>query len=489
MPLFNFLKSHTPEPQPAQAPQPVGPQMVRRPSTLRRSEGTDYYEVVCPYCMEKYPVWDLQFRSISTLEQGETSGKGYPLEEDEEYAKFWDNMHMPAMRVELGHVLAVNNPNDVQEVELWNSEWVPVDTPEHYKLIEKKAICRVKDKFGGISSQRICPKCHNNLPDVIGLYPNYIISLMGNTSCGKTVYLSRLLSSLFNGELLPGLDLAIVCQSERTLSLKTRVRKMFRKDPNSNQQVLANATEITYIEPIVLDIQREDKHILLTLFDFPGEAIWRMKEEAFFEQLMQRTSENASGWLLLLDSTTLPAVRDCVFNHNDEDYLSQTDLEDENLNATPEDILEQFAYQFSVGNRVKLPVAMVLSKADMLIHYMDDLSQITDINPTSCFLLDSAGGRNAVDVDDLWKCDQALRKFLHDIYQDAMLNKARNFCPIHAWFATSATGSIVKNNVLQREAPGIRVVEPLEWLLWMVGAFGGRQTPKFQAWTDIGSKG
>lgn len=499
MGFFGSHRNTKQEPQAAPAPRPAGPQMVRRPSTLQRSEDTSYYEVVCPYCMNHYPVWELQFRSKSVLEEGETSGKGYPREEDKLYAKFWENMHMPAMQVELAHVLSVNNPNDVQAVELWSDDplyagsqgpsWIAVDTPERYKRIQKRAIRRVKDKFGGISSQRICPKCHNNLPDVIGLYPNYIVSLMGNTSCGKTVYLSRLLNCLFSGELLPGLDQVITCQSESTLGLKKRVKKMFEKDPNTGEQVLASANPITYIEPIILDIQRERQHILLTLFDFPGEAIWRMQEEPFFEVLMQHTSENASGWLLLLDSTTLPAVRDCVFAHKDEECLSQQDLDDVNLNAEPEDILGQFAQQFGVGNNVNLPVALVLSKADMLVHYKEDLSQDSEIDPSASFLKESVGKRKAVDVDNLWRCDQDLRKFLHDVGQDAAIKTAKSFCPIHAWFATSATGSVVRNNVLQREAPGLRVVEPLEWLLWMVGAYGGMQTPGIPAWTDIGNKG
>ena len=57
-----------------------------------------------------------------------------------------------------------------------------------------------------------------------------------------------------------------------------------------------------------------------------------------------------------------------------------------------------------------------------------------------------------------------------------MLNSARNSCPQHAWFAVSATGVEVRDGILQAVAPACRVVDPLEWLLWMVGAVPGVAT-------------
>ena len=105
----------------------------------------------------------------------------------------------------------------------------PLDmsSSENREKVRHKAICRVKDKFGGISKERICPHCHNTLPEVIGRYPNYIFSMIGNTSSGKTVYLQRLKSSLMYNGLLPRRQMSLQLLSETNLNVDMETKKMF----------------------------------------------------------------------------------------------------------------------------------------------------------------------------------------------------------------------------------------------------------------------
>lgn len=455
-------------------------------TTLRKSGDSPYYDVVCPYCMERYPVWELEFRSFSVSE-GYEPDAGYFRERDEKYVKFWEDMQQPVMNEEQNFVLHVDDMENVVAVQLWDSdEWIPLDSTEQRAAIQEKAIRGVKDKFGNASYQHICPECHNELPSIIGRFPNYIISMMGNTSCGKTVYMSRLLLGLINNELLPGRKMTVSIQSdgESLPIIRRRLENMFflavkgEAEPAAEENGgLAAATPIEYMKPTILDLQKENEHILLTLFDFPGEAIWRLKEgeQTFFHNLMMRTNANADGWLFLLDSTTLNAIRSCIEAKGDRAFLSQKNLDDAQQNACPSDVLRQFSQFFGNGKQISSPVSLVFSKSDMIDLYVEDLKGGGyEIDEKSSFLRNTPHtNRERVDLDDLWECDQDLQKFLGG---DLVLQDAQNICPNRAWFASSATGAPVENGKIAKIAAARRVVEPLEWLLWRMGAYPGDYT-------------
>ena len=188
---WNIFGSRKPKETVAAAPTPED---FLLPSVCEKDSGTQYYPIVCPYCLEKFHVWDLEFLTMTVNDGGMSDG--YPLEDDDRYASFWEDMNMPVSS-QRPFVLRTGDTANVKAVQLWESpEWIPMNRADSKKLIEKKAIRQVRDKFDTPSSRRICPHCHNNLPDVIGRFPNYVISMMGNTSSGKTVFLKRLLDGL-----------------------------------------------------------------------------------------------------------------------------------------------------------------------------------------------------------------------------------------------------------------------------------------------------
>lgn len=479
-----------PEPPPPPRPQI---KISKRPSMIRTNDGTPYYDVVCPYCMERYKVWELEFRSHSLTAPTDTvQEKGYLPGPDKENISFWENMHQMDKASEgknRGFVLRVGDADNVKEVQFWDDDqWRPA-TPAQ---TAQKAIRGVRDKYGNSSYDRICPKCHNDLPAQIGLVPNYIVSMMGNTASGKTVYMNRLILSLLNNGLLPGRKIVV------TLPLETKPIPIFKKslddlfykeikqEKQSKEREpalkkltsisgggLPAATPIQYMVPTLLDLQQGNEHVYLTLFDFPGEAIWKLREQdqSFFRNLMDRTNENANGWLFLLDSTTLDEVRGCILRNGDEALLAQTNLSNPLLNATPDQVIAQFS-QFGNGAQIKSPVALVFSKSDIISRYADEL-QLSGmaVSADSPFLRDpSCVGRDKVDLNDLWKCSKALEEFLE---RNPVVGRADTFCPLHAWFAASATGAPVKNGNIEGLAAARRVMDPAEWLLWMFGAYPG----------------
>lgn len=485
MPFLDRIFGHgiTPPPPP-QLPQ--GSRVIRLPPQSHNG-------IVCPFCMKRFPIWELEFRSMSVDEE---EIHGYAREIDEKYVTFWRDVHRDTQNEEQNFVLNISDMENVTEVCLWGDEekWIP-NTPANQAAFANQAIWKVRDKFGNPTHRRICPYCHNTLPNVIGKSPNYIISMMGNTSSGKTVYLSRMLLSVLKNGFLPqwGLTGNVIFTDPNAPQTRPAViqnlRKMFEgkragnKDKDTGK--LADATRITYMCPIILELKKGNETTLVTLFDFPGEAIWRLSgdQEPFFQTLMNRLNENASGWLFLLDSTTLDPVRNSVVANGDVEYLSQENIDDPTLNADPGSVLLEFSNFFGGGNQIKTPVALVFSKADMIARYASQLSSLGyQVSLESKFLCDPPNpDRGKVDLDDLWECHQELQKFLEG---DSVLGAANNLCRQYSWFAASATGVPVKAGQMGSEtSPALRVVEPLEWLLWMLGAYAGEYTAgKNQLW-------
>lgn len=454
------------------------PEIFLHKTKARREENGSGYEVVCPYCLSKFHVWDLQFRSASNSDADEGSGTqhAYPLQEDEKYEQFWADMNMPVADITKPFILRLDDTENVRAVQLWDSsEWLDMSSSENREKVRHKAICRVKDKFGGISKERICPHCHNTLPEVIGRYPNYIFSMIGNTSSGKTVYLQRLKSSLMYNGLLPRRQMSLQLLSETNLNVDMETKKMFVNTVQM-QERLSDATSVGYMYPVILELIRGEEHILVTLFDFPGEAIWEENRTAFFSTLMQRNSENTDGWLFMLDSTTLPSIRSCVQSYGEENLLSIKDKDDAQQNAEPVHIVSEFTKAFGLGNQVKCPVAFTFSKSDVIRYFANkaEAGMLPGLTGSEIFLQqDLNPNRDKVELDELYQCNQELERFLEG---NLVLNSARNSCPQHAWFAVSATGVEVRDGILQAVAPACRVVDPLEWLLWMVGAVPGVAT-------------
>ncbi len=454
------------------------PEIFLHKTKARREENGSGYEVVCPYCLYKFHVWELQFRSESNSDAEEGSGtqRAYPKQVDEKLEEFWAGMNVQLQSVPRPVILRADDIENVRAVQLWDSEeWLDMDNPENREKVRHKAISKVMDKFGGPSKIRVCPYCHNELPDVIGRYPNYIFSMIGNTSSGKTVYLQRLKSSLINNGMLPRRQMSLNMLGEINLKVDVETKKMFVNTVQM-QERLSDATPVGYMPPTIMDIYRGDEHILVTLFDFPGEAIWEENRTAFFSTLMQRNSENTDGWLFVLDSTTLPVIRSCIEINNEESLLSVKDMDDPQQNAEPVHIVSEFTRAFGLGNQVKCPVAFTFSKSDVIRYFANkaEAGMLPGLTGSEIFLQpDLNTNRDKVDLDELYQCNQELERFLED---NRVLNSARNSCPKHAWFAVSATGVEVRDGIPQAVAPACRVVDPLEWLLWMVGAVPGVAT-------------
>ena len=148
-------------------------------------EEVNWDEIVCPYCFEKFSHRQAHFRSVTV--------KNNIVSEEVIEEKYGDNEDLLAQKMEENRIERkfMRQKRDEKLEQFWNKfgvqpeqrqdkEWSnPVIVPEDKEMLyrgsdegliftsegeEEGFLVRVKDRFMGVSTTRLCPHCHNRLP-------------------------------------------------------------------------------------------------------------------------------------------------------------------------------------------------------------------------------------------------------------------------------------------------------------------------------------
>lgn len=396
---------------------------------LTKQKVNGYYKIDCPYCLEKFNVWEMPFRAASLSSAGvrrdELRASGtvgparkkeepkpaaaesyFAIKEDSALRSFQARMQKKIDAVR-GEVLTVFDTdrsgggfvgtNIARAVLFDTGEEVEVTEANKGRLYHK-AIASVRDTKGNYTSERLCPYCHNVMPDPVGQIPSYVILFMGNTSSGKTVYMIRLLYELSQKGLLQGRPITVgksysgdgvdidYWYDQTFAAMKKKSRSSARP---GEKYTLTDPTKVRYMEPVSLVLMRDGQEIaLLNLFDFPGEAIWAHAEDAAFQEVMRQRMTSVDGILFLLDPTSMEFVR----TFTPDEYLpkrlrsnaEQTIREEQSApgaplrdaaramheaQAKPGVVLNAFINNYIPnlkGSSLDVPMSIVYSKSDLL---------------------------------------------------------------------------------------------------------------------------
>ncbi|MEV0623017.1 hypothetical protein AB0I81_57535 [Nonomuraea sp. NPDC050404] len=313
-----------------------------------------------------------------------------------------------------------------------------------------------------ITSKRVCPQCHNDLPGGYANMHGRIIALVGPKTSGKSTYTTILVREL-RTRVGNAFDSAVNVMDDRTAAeYADRERRLY--DEGQLPAATAPAgTDLVYplLFRFTLRVRRflrtRSRSSSLVFFDTAGEDLETADSTARHVHYLAE----ADGIILLVDPLQFGPVRDAL-NGRVTDMPKQ---------GTPPDRIVAIIGQLirdrrnrSGGSRLDIPLAVALTKVDLLPPLLDEGSR----------LLRCAWHDGALDRADLREVDDEVRAHLQDWDEGALRRQVEADFSRHAFFALSALGGEPDMQDHGKTTPkgGIRPIRPEDPVLWLFHLFG-----------------
>lgn len=254
-------------------------------------------------------------------------------------------------------------------------EILPIKVSGEFQSIEE---CRkdfiqsivVKDleingkKMSGTVRKFYCPFCHSEIIPLAGKMPMYLVSLLGPSSAGKTVYLT-ILHMLLSGRIY---RLPQGVLSFENLGAMGKEFQNFALDIRRKNE-LPSTTQENRKDPYLMRVSytadpnstETNKQCLLGLIDMRGEMLQGEHNDDLTDFNVPQFKE-ASGFIMMVDPETLEGV----YNRLPEQYFGGRKIEqlDMTINSMKQAIMECITAEMG---RIKRPSVVALAKEDILI--------------------------------------------------------------------------------------------------------------------------
>jgi hypothetical protein len=307
----------------------------------------------------------------------------------------------------------------------------------------------------GAPTRPVCPTCHSNLPQRFTEAEGRTMALVGTRASGKSHYIAVALHELehrvgpsFGGSLM------LLDDASRNRVDNELVPRLYR------ERTVLEATRSAIVDrdvgtPLVarltLGRDRHATHSNLVFFDTAGEdlqSLSAMEREA-------RYITQPDGLILLLDPLQMPAVRD-EFHGNVE--LPPISAEPQTMLGRIVGLLRE-SRALPAGKRIPLPLAIVLSKSDMLRGLLPE-----------DHLLFRTQGDVRYEAQAARNLSEQLRADVADWLGEHFDATVKNEFEVASYFGVSALGENPVGGHLRNGVTPQRVEEPILWMLDTWGA-------------------
>ncbi|MCL2456497.1 MAG: hypothetical protein FWD19_02985 [Defluviitaleaceae bacterium] len=405
----------------------------RKKIALERAKMDTTHEIVCLYCFRNFSHDRVMFRALEALD-----ADGYHATFDEILDEYRARFHMDSA----GEISVVLDPDDFCEAN---------------KNYFRGVLSSLKDDYGNITTRRLCPFCHNDIPQSAGFAPSTIISVVGASQSGKSVYLTSLIHTL---KTITPRNFPIFCTP-----INNEMGRKFKfeyEDPLIEHGILLSpAQKEKQQEPIIFTFSFSDEskpEINIAFFDVAGEG---MVDTAYMD-IYAAHIKNSSGILFLVDPLQFRSIGKKISLQNNLNY--ETSFADE-----PTDVLSGLVedYIYKQGGGISyIPTAVVVTKTDLLevlkSEYLDERSKIFENFTHEKFF----------NLEKFFEINNETENFIGGIDPNFRNALKRRFADL-GFFAVSALGSCPENQRVASFAP-IRVDEPFLWLLNRLGYIEGK---------------
>jgi hypothetical protein len=397
-------------------------------------------KLLCPFCSNEFKPGTMNFRCLN---------EKCKVENDEALARY---MELDQMLVNL--VLP------------------PPTTKKFYRSgVPWKTICSECKKE---TTQPICPGCHNALPPNFGREKAYTIALVGGSGVGKSNYIGVLINEL-QKKIFPRIQCNLIFKGEYS---RLRYERDFRKPLFNDQKVVEPVVKtllsdqnvrnpmflrIIFPKKRQLGVRMVTPGVNLNFFDAAGDAL-RNAEKA---SVLAKYIGNANALVFLLDPLQSRTIRGKLIAAGiDEKRLPAEEDQCQIFNT----IIDFFRRVKGIDERrpIKIPVAVAFSKSDAL----------RNILPPNSAILKNSVFRNGIDMDEIETVDEEIRGHMLDVDDwnlEDVFTAVETSLANYKLFSFSALGDMPDaRNQLHRGVVGIRVIDPVMWILYKAKILPGK---------------
>lgn len=454
------------------------------------------YRIKCPYCFEEFNDNEVHFR-VPTVKEPDTSvlpdwcesiedlvesprlsdekkqelikqyweANFYAPQIDEKYEKFWSafdggttepkpvnhKYHPSRKRV-------IIPSKDKRYLKVYNKEKPEsLDSYFRHDSVGKNNepfVSEIKLFDDTECSERVCPKCHNPLPNMYGAYPVKFISIVGITHSGKTVYLSQFLK--YFTDLLPEVGYQV--------PLFTPALKAFvaNNSISVKESLPAGTPPMSFQQPVICDISDEKQRYTLVMYDVAGELFDVEHYTAAEVNKFAEFIKNSDAIMMLIDPMQFSKLWEAL------------PLEDKVL-ASPNTAINTLNHVLGESIR-PVPFAACISKCDEIYDVMNDESVVRVLKsdyqgiprkdrPHIMQPILNAEQINAYEQylsDYVFQNNKAFDGLLAACFDD------------YSYFALSALGCAVDKETSTPVGPisPKRIMDPFYWIMYKLGLIG-----------------
>ncbi|MCY9591301.1 hypothetical protein PC41400_06250 [Paenibacillus chitinolyticus] len=402
-------------------------------------ERPPYYSIVCPYCFNKFEPNDVVFRATHIKD----SDDDFMLQEDERLNSWRRKFNLSEVDME-----AVILPSTI---------------PDSYKTYVQNVLVAVTDRYGETTRRRLCPYCHNELPISAGKVPSNIISIVGASQVGKSVYMTSLIHTLqhttasnFNAACMP-----------LSAEISRKFRQHYHEPIFERGSMLQSTNPNEQQEPFIFQFVFKDEReapLTIVFFDVAGEGMVQRE----YLDIYASHIKNSSGILFLVDPLQIRSIRDKIqINVGGEqgEFANRYDEPREVVIS----LFENFIAHQS-NSKTEIPTAIVLTKSDMLQYLKEEDSEY--IQPNSN-VFRNVVHQGYLDESEFENINGEIGRFIEKVdrpFKDAVDVYFSNT----AYFAVSALGTNPVNKQISGVINPTRVDEPFIWLLHKLGYIARR---------------
>lgn len=373
-------------------------------------------------------------------------------------------------------ISSVNDPSIYYPVVDFSNNKVLFGESSGTAKIRDKAgmLIGVKDFRGMVNQTRLCPCCHNALPENYGQNSTIFISLIGITQSGKTVYLSSFLRDLEDELAYAGLTL---------ISANKNVNDFLNSYPVCQNMPLPMGTLARKpSEPLIFNVRTADgKNYTIVLFDIAGENCVDSQQMRIYGKFIKKSS----GIVMLIDPSQFPELNGRLNNELDEeDMQCVMQTQETFVRTTPTKVLQTIHEAFfGAGNeKIQTPVALTVAKFDQLVNMVNDRNGLESVwnhveIPGNIPVNHRFSFFSNIFKRDVANKHMCLRRFLSDDRSGfALLNHLDQLYARSVLFAASALGNgahcSIKNSggqlmtVLDTEPLPFGLYDPFFWILF-----------------------